>query len=58
VAAKAFEHTSKLKDSLEAARVGTYIPLGLQSDVALLLSASETVTEEAMEAILRSVECL
>ncbi|CCX07944.1 DNA mismatch repair protein Msh6 [Pyronema domesticum] len=58
VAAKAFEHTSKLKDSLEAARVGTYIPLGLQSDVALLLSTPETVTEEAMEAILRSVECL
>ncbi|KAF8245208.1 DNA mismatch repair protein Msh6 [Wilcoxina mikolae CBS 423.85] len=58
-AAKLFEHTSKLKDSLEAARAGTYIPLGLQSDIAYLLSDDNNdVGKDAMGAILRSIEVL
>ncbi|KAA8913009.1 muts domain V-domain-containing protein [Sphaerosporella brunnea] len=58
VAAKEFEHTSRLKDSLEAARTGTYIPLGLQSDVAMLLADDEQIGKEAMDAILKMVEAL
>jgi DNA mismatch repair protein MSH6 len=58
VAAKEFEHTSRLKDSLEAARVGTYIPLGLQSDIAMLLQGKEEVGMDAMQAMLRMVEAL
>ena len=59
-AARLFEHTSKLKDSLEAAREGTYIPLGLQSDLAYLLydHGKEMFGEDAMCAVLRSVEAL
>lgn len=37
VAAKEWEHTSRLKESLEVARKGCYVPLGMQSDVAWLL---------------------
>ena len=37
VAAKEWEHTSKLKESLEVARKGCWVPLGMQSDVAWLL---------------------
>lgn len=60
-AAKLFEHTSRLKDSLEAAREGTYVPLGLQSDIAFLLDendAKDNVSADAMKAIIRSVEAL
>jgi len=46
-AAKVFEHTSRLKDSLEAARQGAYIPLGMQSDFTWLLK--RTGTEQAEE---------
>ncbi|CZT09518.1 probable DNA mismatch repair protein [Rhynchosporium graminicola] len=37
VAAREWEHTSRLKESLEKARSGCYIPLGVQSDVAWVL---------------------
>jgi DNA mismatch repair protein MSH6 len=37
VAAKEWEHTSRLTDSLEEARMGCYVPLGWQSDVAWML---------------------
>ncbi|KAF8542522.1 muts domain V-domain-containing protein [Trichophaea hybrida] len=58
-AAKLFEHTSKLKDSLEAARAGTYIPLGLQSDIAYLLYGDNNdVDKDAMSAIFKSIEVL
>ncbi len=36
VAAKEWEHTSRLKESLERAKTGCYIPLGVLSDVASL----------------------
>jgi DNA mismatch repair protein MSH6 len=37
VAAREWEHTSRLKDSLETAKKGCFVPLGMQSDVALAL---------------------
>ena len=37
VAAKEWEHTSRLKESLEVAKRGCFVPLGMQSDVAWLL---------------------
>ena len=37
VAAKEWEHTSRLKDSLDVAKRGCFVPLGMQSDVAWLL---------------------
>ena len=41
VAAKEWEHTSRLKDSLETARSGCYVPLGVQSDVVWCLKDVE-----------------
>ena len=40
VAAREWEHTSRLKESLETARRGCYVPLGVQSDVAWMLRES------------------
>lgn len=37
VAAREWEHTSRLKESLEAAKGKCYVPLGMQSDVSWLL---------------------
>jgi DNA mismatch repair protein MSH6 len=54
VAAKEWEHTSRLKDSLERAREACYVPLGLQSDVAWLLKdGKEDETEERALSVLR-----
>ncbi|OAA62787.1 DNA mismatch repair protein [Niveomyces insectorum RCEF 264] len=36
-AARAWEHTSRLKDSLDRAKTGCYVPMGVLSDVAALL---------------------
>lgn len=60
-AAKDFEHTSKLKDSLEKARTGCYIPLGVQSDVAWMLRegvGSDGVEERGMQILLKAIESL
>lgn len=57
-AAKNFEHTSRLKDSLDAARTGTYIPLGLQSDLAWILRAEKALGEDAMKSIVQAIKCL
>ena len=37
VAAREWEHTSRLKERMEKDRVGVYVPLGMQSDVAWML---------------------
>ena len=37
IAAKEWEHTSRLKESLEKAKMGCFVPLGIQSDVAWAL---------------------
>jgi len=60
VAAKEWEHTSRLKESLEKAKTGCYIPLGILSDVACLLrdGGEQEVPERAMDVLLRAIEAL
>ena len=42
VAAREWEHTSRLKESLERAREGCYIPLGVLSDMAAILDQEKS----------------
>ncbi|ATY58896.1 DNA mismatch repair msh6 [Cordyceps militaris] len=58
VAAKEWEHTSRLKDSLDKAKTGCYIPLGILSDVGSLLGDRGGVDEKGIEVLLRAIECL
>ncbi|KAI0179088.1 DNA mismatch repair protein Msh6 [Hypoxylon sp. FL1284] len=60
VAAKEWEHTSKLKESLERAKEGCYIPLGILSDVATLLNAegSKGVSMPSLDVLTRAIEAL
>ncbi|KAH0536949.1 hypothetical protein FGG08_006214 [Glutinoglossum americanum] len=59
VAAREWEHTSKLKESLERARSGVYVPLGMQSDVAWLLKGDITeVDERALDVMMKAIEAL
>ncbi|KAK4124556.1 DNA mismatch repair protein Msh6 [Parathielavia appendiculata] len=60
VAAKEWEHTSRLKESLERAKEGCYIPLGVLSDVARLLRSGweGEVEERGVEVLLRAIEAL
>ncbi|KAF3764233.1 hypothetical protein M406DRAFT_42775 [Cryphonectria parasitica EP155] len=63
-AAKAWEHTSRLKESLERAKTGCYIPLGVLSDVSSLLAGRQDedgrseVDERGVEVLLRAIEAL
>ncbi|POR38266.1 DNA mismatch repair protein msh6 [Tolypocladium paradoxum] len=58
VAAKEWEHTSRLKESLEKAKTGCYIPLGMLSDVGTLLGDKGDVGDAGVEVLLRAIECL
>ncbi|KAK4247137.1 muts domain V-domain-containing protein [Corynascus novoguineensis] len=59
VAAREWEHTSRLKESLERAKLGCYIPLGVQSDVASLLrDDGGELGERGVEILLRAIEAL
>ncbi|KAK0725276.1 DNA mismatch repair protein msh6 [Lasiosphaeris hirsuta] len=62
VAAKEWEHTSRLKESLERAKTGCYIPLGILSDVASLLREGEggqsEVEDRGVEVLMRAIEAL
>ncbi|KAK4234506.1 hypothetical protein C8A03DRAFT_37716 [Achaetomium macrosporum] len=64
VAAREWEHTSRLKESLERAKMGCYIPLGVLSDVATLLrcggeeGADAEVGERGVEVLLKAIEAL
>ena len=61
VAARQWEHTSRLAESLERARSTAYVPLGVRSDVAWLLRAGdsgEEVGERGLEVLLRAIERL
>ncbi|KAK3376596.1 muts domain V-domain-containing protein [Lasiosphaeria ovina] len=61
VAAKEWEHTSRLKESLEQAKTGCYIPLGLLSDVASLLrdgGASDGIDKHGVDVLVRAIEAL
>ncbi|KAK0611650.1 muts domain V-domain-containing protein [Immersiella caudata] len=61
-AAKAWEHTSRLKESLEKAKTGCYIPLGVLSDVASLLRENEggprEIDQRGVEVLLKAIEAL
>ncbi|KAM0274952.1 hypothetical protein ACHAQH_007720 [Verticillium albo-atrum] len=56
VAAREWEHTSRLKESLEKAKTGCYIPLGMLSDVACLLRDDEELGN--VDVLLRAVEAM
>jgi DNA mismatch repair protein MSH6 len=60
VAAREWEHTSRLKESLDLAKTGCYIPLGVLSDVASLLrdDGMEEVEDQGIEVLLRAIEAL
>ncbi|KZF26251.1 putative DNA mismatch repair protein Msh6 [Xylona heveae TC161] len=58
-AAKEWEHTSRLKESLEKARSGCYVPLGVQSDIAWMLrEKSEEVDERSLDVLLKAIATL
>ncbi|OTA57403.1 DNA mismatch repair protein Msh6 [Hypoxylon sp. EC38] len=60
VAAKEWEHTSRLKESLERAREGCYIPLGMLSDVAALLDEekSKDIGVRSLDVLAKAIEAL
>ena len=62
VAAREWEHTSKLKESLERARESCYVPLGVRSDVAWCLREEgegvEGVNERMLDVLRRAVAAL
>lgn len=58
VAAKEWEHTSRLKDSLDKARTGCYIPLGILSDVGSLLGGKEEFGEKGLDVLMKAIEAL
>lgn len=63
VAAREWEHTSKLKESLEIAKRGVWVPLGWCSDLSWVLRAADgvggaEVGERGLECLRRAVEGL
>ncbi|KAI1206957.1 DNA mismatch repair protein Msh6 [Annulohypoxylon truncatum] len=60
VAAKEWEHTSRLKESLERAKEGCYIPLGMLSDVATLLDETKgrDIGVRSLDVLARAIEAL
>ncbi|OLN92779.1 DNA mismatch repair protein msh6 [Colletotrichum chlorophyti] len=58
VAAREWEHTSRLKESLEKAKSGCYIPLGMLSDVSSLLGDSDEINKRGVEVLLKAIEGL
>lgn len=58
-AAKSWEHTSRLKESLLNAKAGAWIPLGVQSDVSWLLKdVEETVGIRGLTVLQKAIEGL
>jgi DNA mismatch repair protein MSH6 len=58
VAAKEWEHTSRLKDSLDKAKTGCYIPLGILSDLGSLLGDKGDIGEKGLDVLLQAIEGL
>ncbi|CAI4219273.1 unnamed protein product [Parascedosporium putredinis] len=58
VAAKEWEHTSRLKESLDKAKQGCYVPLGVLSDVASVLRADGDVGKLGLQVLLKAIEGL
>ncbi|KAK6538595.1 DNA mismatch repair protein msh6 [Orbilia ellipsospora] len=60
-AAAMFEHTSRLREGLEKAREGCYVPLGLQSDLAWLMRGEVDMGDlgsMAMETMMNAIKAL
>ncbi|KAF3147528.1 DNA mismatch repair protein msh6 [Orbilia oligospora] len=60
-AAAMFEHTSRLREGLEKAREGCYVPLGLQSDLAYLIRGEVEGGEAGnmiMDTMLKAIKAL
>ena len=58
-AAKEWEHTSRLKESLDAAKSGSYVPLGVQSDVSWLLKeVGKEVDASGLEVLRKAIETM
>ena len=58
VAAREWEHTSRMRESLEKAREACYVPLGVLSDVAWLLKDDVEVEERGLDVLRRAIEAL
>ncbi|RDW82600.1 hypothetical protein BP6252_03712 [Coleophoma cylindrospora] len=62
LAAREWEHTSRLKESLDKARSGCYIPLGWQSDISWILkesaSTQEAVDQRGLEVLMKAIASL
>ncbi|ROT36318.1 DNA mismatch repair protein msh6 [Sodiomyces alkalinus F11] len=58
VAAREWEHTSRLKESLDKAKSGCYIPLGILSDVAGMLRGDDPGVEAGVDVLLRAIAAL
>lgn len=60
VAAREWEHTSRLKESLEVARRGCWVPLGMQSDVSWMLKEGMegVVGKRGVNVLRRAIESL
>ena len=58
VAAREWEHTSRLKDSLEKAKDGCFIPLGMLSDVGSLLGDKDAIEKRGIDVLLQAIERL
>jgi DNA mismatch repair protein MSH6 len=60
VAAKEWEHTSRLTESLDKAREACYVPLGMQSDVSWLLKEGKDgeVQDRALEVLRKAIASL
>lgn len=60
-AAREWEHTSRLKESLDKARSGCYIPLGVQSDVSWILKEAlgeDGVKERGLSVLMKAIASL
>ena len=55
VAAKEWEHTSRLQESLEAARQNSHVPLGILSDVAWLLRGEGKMEARGLENLIKAI---
>ncbi|KAI1333928.1 muts domain V [Xylariaceae sp. FL0016] len=60
VAAKEWEHTSRLKESLKVARQGCYIPLGMLSDFAAIMDDQKygDLDGKSLEVMMKAIESL
>ena len=57
-AAREWEHTSRMRDSLEKAQKACYLPLGVLSDVAWMVKEGVEVEERGLDVLRRAIEAL